>query len=120
MVAALLPMLEQLAGYGQVMLGVVGVMVAVIASVQLFEILAKVFLIKSTLPTFSWASGRKGYIAAAKLLFLSNLCAAVLNVLSAGGEGATLFNQGRLYLQVLVCIAEMIAVFFYLRTVKRH
>lgn len=120
MVATLLPTFNQLAGYGQLMLGVISVMVAVIVAIQLFEILAKIFLIKSTSPTFSWTSDRKGYVAAAKLLLLFNLGEAVLNVLSAGGEGATLINQGYLYLRVLASVVEMIAAFFYLRAVKRR
>ena len=117
-VITLLPTFKQLAGSGQLMLGVISVMVAVIVAIQLFEILAKVFLIKSTSPTFSWTADRKGYIAAAKLLLLFNLGAIIINLLSAGGEGATLINQGRLYLHVLASVAEIIAVFSYLRTVK--
>lgn len=106
-------------GYGQMMLGVVGAITAVIAVVQVFEIVAKIFLIRSISPTFSWSSGRKGYTAAAKLLILFNLAAVLINLLSAGGEGATLLNQGRLYLQVLASIAEIIAAFWYLGTIKR-
>ena len=107
------------AGYGQMMLGVVGAITAVIAVVQVFEIVAKIFLIRSISPTFSWPSGRKGYTAAAKLLILFNLAAVLINLLSAGGEGATLLNQGRLYLQVLASIAEIIAAFLYLGAIKR-
>jgi hypothetical protein len=50
---------------------------------------------------------------------LVNLGAVLFNLLSAGGEGATLLNQMRLYLQVLASVAEIITVFCYLRTVKR-
>ena len=118
-VIALLPTFKQLAGYGQPMMVVISVMIAVVAAIQLFEILAKVFLIKSTSPTFSWTSGRKGYIAAAKLLLLFNFAAVIVNLLSTGGVGATLINQGNLYLRVLVSVTEIIAVFFYLRKVKK-
>ena len=101
------------------MLGVIAVIVAVMAAIWLFEILAKIFLIRSTSPAFSRKTGRKGYITAAKLLALFNLGAVILNVLSAGGEGATLINQAYLYLCVLAAGAEMIAAVFYLRTVKK-
>ena len=116
---ALLPTFKQMAGFGQPMMGVISVMIAMMIAVQLFEILAKFFLIKSTSPTFSWTSGRKGYIAAAKLLLLSNFGAVIINLLSAGGVGATLINQGNLYLRVLASAAEITAVFFYLRKVKK-
>ena len=118
-VITLYPTFKQLAGYGQLMLGVTSVIVAVIVAVLLFEILAKIFLLRSTSPIFSWLSGRKGYATAAKLLLLFNLGAVLFNLLSAGGEGATLINQGRLYLQILASVAEIIAAFCYLRTVKR-
>ena len=116
---ALYPTFKQLAGYGQLMLGVASVIAAVIVTVLLFESLAKIFLLRSTSPTFSWSSGRKGYTTAAKLLLLFNLGAVLFNLLSAGGEGATLISQLRLYLQILASIAEIIAVFCYLRTVKK-
>ena len=115
----MVPTFKQIAGYGQPMLGVFCVMTAVVAAIQLFEILAKFFLIKSTEPTFSWTSGRKGYIAAAKLLVLINFGAVIINLLAAGGEGATLINQGNLYLHVLASVAEIITVFLYLRKVKK-
>lgn len=118
-IIALFPMFQRLAGYGQLMLGVAIVMVTVMAAVLLFEILVKMFLIRSASPEFSWSTGRKGYVVAAKFLWLFNLGAAIVGVLSAGGEGATLINQGRLYVQVLASVAEMIVVFFYLRTTKR-
>ena len=110
---------KTVAGYGQIMVGVVGVIAAVIAVVQVFEILAKFFLVRSTSPTYSGSSGRKGYIAAAKLLILFNLAAVLINLLSAGGEVATLLSQGRLYLQVVASIAEIIAAFCYLGVMKR-
>ena len=116
---ALCSTFKQLAGYGQLMLRVASVIVAVIVAVLLFEILAKIFLLRSTSSTFSWSSGRKGYATAAKLLLLFNLGAVLFNLLSAGGEGATLINQLRLYLQILASAAEMIAAFCYLRTVKK-
>lgn len=117
---ALLPTFKQLAGYGQPMMGILCAMVAVMAAIQLFEILAKLFLIKSTSPEFSWTSGRKGYIAAAKLLLLFNFGALIINLLATGGEGATLINQGNLYLRVLASAAEIVTVFLYLREVKKH
>ena len=114
----LLPTFRQISGFGQPMMAVISVMIAVMAAVQLFEILAKVFLIKSTSPTFSRTSGRKGYTAAAKFLLLFNLGAVIVNLLSAGGEGATTINQANLYLRVLASVAEIITVFLYLRKVK--
>ena len=118
-IIALLPTFQKLSGYGQPMMGILIVMIALVVAIQLFEILAKVFLIKSTSPTFSWESGRKGYISAAKLLLLFNFGSVIVNLLSAGGEGATPMNQGNLYLQVLASVAEIIAVFLYLRKVKK-
>ena len=116
---ALYPTFGEMAGSGQFMLVVMSVIVAVIVAVSLFEILAKLFLMRSTSPTFSWASGRKGYLTAAKLLVFFSLCAVVINVLAVGGEGATLINQARIYLQILASAVEMIAAFSYLRIVKR-
>lgn len=118
-VIALFPTFGQLAGYGQLMLGVTVAISAVIVAVLLFELWAKVFLIRSTSPAFSWTSGGKRYATVAKLLLLFNLFAVLFNLLSAGGEGATPFNQARLYLQILASAAEMIAAFCYLRTVKK-
>ena len=100
------------------MLGVISVIASVIVAVLLFEILAKFFLIRSTSLTFSWSSGRKGYVTAAKLLLLFNIGAVLFGLLAVGGEGATLINQGRAYLQILASVAEIIAAFCYLRTVK--
>ena len=117
--AALYPTFGELAGDGQFMLVVISVMAAVIVAVSLFEILAKLFLLRSTSPTFSWASGRKGYLTTAKLLVFFNLCAVIFNMLAVGGEGATLINQARIYLQILASAVEMIAAFSYLRIVKR-
>ena len=116
---ALLPTFMHRAEFGQPMMGIMSAMFAVLAAIQLFEILAKVFLMKSTSPTFSWTSGRKGYIAAARLLLLFNAGAVIINLLSSGGEGATIINQVNLYLRVLASVAEIIAVFFYLRKVKK-
>ena len=116
---ALFPNFKQSAGYGQIMMIVMGVITSVMVASLVFEILAKIFLIRSTSPTFSWSSGRKGYVTAAKFLLLFNFGSVILSVLSIGGEGATLINQGRVYLQILTSVAEMIAVFFYLRTVKK-
>ena len=116
---ALLPTFRQLAGYGQPMMAVIIVMIAVMVAIQLYEILAKFFLIKSTYPGFSWISGRKGYIVSAKLLLLFNFGAVIVNLLATGGVGATRINQGNLYLRVLASVAEIIVVFFYLRKVKK-
>lgn len=116
---ALYPTFKQLAGYGQLMFGIASVISAVIVAVLLFEILAKIFLLRSTSPTFSCSSGRKGYATAAKLLLVVNLGTVLVNLLSVGGEGATLINQLRLYLQILASAAEIIAAFCYLLTVKK-
>ena len=116
---ALRPMSETLAGYGQLMLCIARVTEIVIVATLLIDILAKLFLLRSTSANFSWASGRKGYVIAAKLLMLFNLGTAIFNLLAVGGEGATLINQLRLYLQILASAAEAIVVFCYLRTVKR-
>lgn len=118
-VIALSPTFKQMAEYGQPMMAVFSVMFAIMVATQLFEILTKIFLIKSISPVFSWTSGRKGYIVSAKLLILFNFGAVVINLLAAGGEGATLLNQGNLYLHVLASVAEIITVFFYLRKVKK-
>ena len=70
---------ELVSGYGQMMLVVTSVIGAVIAAITLFEILAKVFLARSTSPAFSWASGHKGYITAAKLLLMFNTISIIFN-----------------------------------------
>jgi hypothetical protein len=116
---ALYPTFKQLAGYGQLMLGVASVIAAVIVTVLLFEILAKIFLLRSTSPTFSWSSGRKGYAVVAILLLLFNFGALILGLLSIGGEGATVLNQSYAYLQMLASVAEIITAFLYLRTIKK-
>ena len=36
------------------------------------------------------------------------------------GEGQSPMNQGNLYLQVLASVAEIIAVFLYLRKIKKR
>ena len=115
----LFPTFKQLSGYGTLMLVIASIIVAVIVAIMLFEILAKFFLIRSTSSTFDWSSGRKGYLTVAKLLFLFNLLTIIVNILSIGGEGATLLNQGRLYLEILLSIIEVIAAFLYLRTIKK-
>jgi hypothetical protein len=117
--ATIFPTFKQLSGYGTLMLVIASIIVAVIIAIMLFEILAKVFLIRSTSSTFDWSSGRKGYLTVAKFLLFFNLLTIVVNVLSIGGEGATLLNQGRLYLEILLSIIEAIAAFLYLRTVKK-
>ena len=117
---ALLPTFKKLAGYGAIMLGVASVIVAIVVAIMLFEILAKVFLIRSTSPAFAWSSGRKGHVTVARLLLVFNLIAVIVGLLSAGGEGATLLNQANLYLTVLAAVAEVIAVCAYLRTVKNR
>ena len=116
---ALVPTFKQLAEYGQVMMVVISVSVIVIVAIMLLEILAKIFLIRTTSSTFSWSSDSKGCIATANLLVLFNLGAVIVNLLSSGGEGATLLNQGYLYLRVLTSVAEIVAVVFYLRIVKK-
>ena len=116
---ALFPTFKTLAEYGQLMMGVFIAIVAVAVAVILFEILAKIFLIRSTSPAFSWSTGRKGYITAAKLLFLFNLAAVIIGVLSMGGEGATVISQVNSYIRLLAAVVEMIVVFCYLRMVKK-
>ena len=115
---ALFPTFQTLAGYGQPMLTVSIVMIALMAAVLLFEIFAKMFLIRSASPAFFRSTGRKGCTVAAKFLWLFNLGAAIVCALSFGGEGATLINQGNLCVRLLASVAEMIAVSFYLRTIK--
>ena len=101
------------------MLGVASVIVAIVVAVMLFEILAKVSLIRSTSPAFTWSSGRKGHVTVARLLLVFNLIAVIVGLLSAGGEGATLLNQANLYLRVVASAAEIIIVILYLRAVKK-
>ena len=105
---ALFPTFKTLSEYGQLMMGVSIAIVAVAVAVQLFEILAKIFLIRSTSPEFSWSDSRKGYVVAAKFLWLFNLASAIIGVLSIGGEGATLINQINTYIRLLASVAEMI------------
>ena len=115
----MLPSFMELEEYGQMVMIVSIVITALIAVILLFEIFAKLYLMRSTSQTFSWESKRKGYMAAAKLLLVFNLGAVFINVLSMGGEGATLLNQMNLYLHVIADIVETIAIILYLRKVKR-
>lgn len=87
--------------------------------VTLFEIPAKVFLIRSITPACSCTPDRNGYAAMAKLLVVFNVGAVIVDLLSASGEGATLINQARLYLHILASAVEVIAAIFYLRTRKK-
>ena len=115
-----LPTFRQMTEFGQPMAAIFGVMFAGMVVFKLFEILAKVFLMKSTSSDFSWESGKKRCITAMKLLVLVNVGAVIINLLAAGGEGATVLNQANLYLTVLASAAEVIAVSAYLRTVKKN
>lgn len=116
----LLPTFPQMAEYGQPMAGIFSVMFAGMVAIKLFEILAKGFLMKSTSPDFSWESGKKRCMTAMKLLVLFNVGAVIINLLAAGGEGATALNQANVYLTVLASAAEVIAVSVYLHTVKKR
>ena len=115
----ILPSFRELEEYGQMVMIVSIVITGLVAVILLFEIFAKLYLMRSTSQTFSWESKRKGYMAAAKLLLVFNLGAVLVNVLSMGGEGATLLNQMNLYLHVIADIVETIAIILYLRKVKR-
>lgn len=116
----LLPTFPQMAEYGQPMAGIFSVMFAGMVAIKLFETLAKGFLMKSTSPDFSWESGKKRCMTAMKLLVLFNVGAVIINLLAAGGEGATALNQANVYLTVLASAAEVIAVSVYLHTVKKR
>ena len=118
-VVNMLPSFRELAEYGQMVMIVSIVITGLVAVILLFEIFAKLYLMRSTSQTFSWESKRKGYVAVAKLLLVFNLGAVLINVLSMGGEGATLLNQLRVYLSILVSAVEVIAVVFYLGAVKK-
>ena len=118
-VVNMLPSFRELAEYGQMVMIVSFVITGLVVVILLFEIFAKLYLMRSTSQTFSWESKRKGYVAAAKLLLVFNLGAVLVNVLSMGGEGATLLNQLRVYLSILVSAVEVIVVLFYLGVVKK-
>lgn len=115
----LVPSFMELEAYGQMVMIVSIVITGLVAVILLFEIFAKLYLMRSTSQTFSWEYKRKGYVAVAKLLLVFNLGAVLINVLSMGGEGATLLNQLRVYLSILVSAVEVIAVLFYLGAVKK-
>ena len=115
----MLPSFMELEEYGQMVMIVSIVITGLVAVILLFEIFTKLYLMRSTSQTFSWESGRKGYVAAAKLLLVFNLGAVLVNVLSMGGEGATLLNQMNLYLHVIADIVETIAIILYLLKLKR-
>ena len=112
---ALFPTFKRLAGNGTLMLVVALVLVAVAVAAMLFEILAKLFLIRSA----SRNSGGSGYVVFAAFLMVINVVAALINWLSTGGEGANLINQGRMYLQILASVAEVITVGCYLHVRKK-
>ena len=100
------PSFMELEEYGQMVMIVSIVITALIAVILLFEIFAKLYLMRSTSQTFSWESGRKGYVAVAKLLLVFNLGAVLVNVLSMGGEGATLLNQLKLHIYFFVRVRK--------------
>lgn len=110
---ALFPTFKRLAGNGTLMLVVALVLVAVAVAAMLFEILAKLFLIRSA------SRNTNGYGAFAAFLMVINVVAALINWLSTGGEGANLINQGRMYLQILASVAEVITVGCYLHMRKK-
>ena len=82
-----LPTFRQMAEFGQPMAAIFRVMFSGMVAIKLFEILAKVFLMKSTSSEFSWVSGKKRCMTAMKLLVLFNVGAVIINLLAAGGEG---------------------------------
>ena len=116
---ALFPTFKKLTGYGGLMLGVAGAMIVAALAIMLFEIVAKAFLLRSTAPAFGWSSNRKSCVTIATLVLLFNLGSVIVNLLSAGGEGATLLNQTNLYLRMVSSVAEVVVVVCYLRTVKK-
>lgn len=116
---AMFPTIQNLASNGTLLLIVGGVMCAVVLAVLLFEIFAKVFLIRSVSPQASRRMGRGGCVALAVLLLVFNFGAAVISLLATGGEGATLVNQARLYWQMVISVVEMITAVFYLCAAKK-
>ena len=69
----ILPSFRELEEYGQMVMIVSFVITGLVAVILLFEIFAKLHLMRSTSQTFSWESKRKGYMAVAKLLLVFNL-----------------------------------------------
>ena len=119
-VVGMIPTFRTLAGYGAIMLIVGCVMIAMTVAVKVVEILAKAFLIRSTSPAFSHPSGYSGCKVWAVLLLVFNAVSIIISMLSTGGEGATMVNQGRLCLQMLASAAEIITVAFYLHAIKKR
>ncbi|MBR5489706.1 MAG: hypothetical protein IKV79_00375 [Oscillospiraceae bacterium] len=116
---AMFPTFKTISGYGSFMLVVACIMIAILVIIMLLEILFKAFLIRTTSPTFSWDSPRKGYKRAAKFLIVFNILAAIIGLLSLGGEGATVFNQARIYLNMIVSALEVVTAIFYLIAAKK-
>ena len=85
-VVNIIPSFRKLEEYGQMVMIVSIVITGLVAVILLFEIFAKLYLMRSTSQTFSWESKRKGYMAVAKLLLVFNIGAVLVNVLSMGGE----------------------------------
>lgn len=110
---------KMMAEYGALMFGVTSVITVGAMAVLLFQILAKRYLIRSTSAASVKSAEGKGCIIAVRLLILFNLAAAIIGVLALGGEGATVITEMRGYLQILASAAEVMVVFFYLRTVKK-
>lgn len=116
--AALSGLFKTVSEYGQFMVAVASAIVIITLAVLLFEIAAKLYLIRSTATVYKKQSIRKGHIAAARLLLVFNLLTAVFCLLSTGGEGANLLNQLRLYFQILSSAAEAAAAILYLYTAR--
>ena len=116
---ALISTFKTTAEYGEMVMIISIVIIAMTVAVLLFELFAKIFLIRSTSPAFSRANGRKGYVVVSILLWICNFGAAIIGLLSIGGEGATLLNQSRMYIHLFASVAEMMVVSFYLHTTKK-
>ena len=115
----MIPSFKELEAYGQLMMIVTIAITAAAAAILVFEIFAKLLLMRSISPEFSWNKKVKRCVSAAKLLVLFNLGTVLISVLSMGGEGATLLNQMSIYLQIAASAVEVITVLFYLRAVKK-
>ena len=114
----MIPSFKELEAYGQLMM-IVTIAITAAAAILVFEIFAKLLLMRSISPEFSWNKKVKRCVSAAKLLVLFNLGTVLISVLSMGGEGATLLNQMSIYLQIAASAVEVITVLFYLRAVKK-
>lgn len=103
----LIPSFGLFADYGEIMLVVASIITFLILAVILFEVVAKIFIL------------RKNSSALAVFLIIFNAISAIFGFLSLGGVGATVLNQSRIWIEIFASVAEVVVAAIYLGAVKK-